>query len=164
MTAMSEETLRRQLYESYKNRARIYHLIFDELCRELGAEQAEAVLKRAIYRRGVEIGAAKFGRFAPDDLAGLKAAFLDGIPDGGRMFQPEVLRSDGETLDIKFHGCPLREAWQESGLPDAEVAALCRIAARIDNGTFEGAGFEFAADTWQPGGEGCCCLHVRRKR
>jgi hypothetical protein len=161
---MSEETLRRQLYESYKNRARIYHLIFDELRRELGAERAEAVLMRAIYRRGEEIGRAKYGQFAPGDLAGLKAAFLDGIPDGGRMFQPEVLHSDAESLDIKFHACPLRESWQESGLSDAEVATLCRIAARIDNGTFEGAGFQFSADTWESGGEGCCCLHIRRKR
>jgi hypothetical protein len=162
MTTMLEETLRRQLYESYKNRARIYYLIFDELRNELGAERAEAVLMRAIYCRGAEIGAAKFARFAPGDLAGLKAAFLDGIPDAGRMFRPEVLHADAESLDIKFHACPLREAWQESGLSDAEVAALCRIAARIDNGTFEGAGFQFSADTWQPGGEGCCCLHIRR--
>jgi L-2-amino-thiazoline-4-carboxylic acid hydrolase len=160
---MSEEALRRELYESYKNRARIYHLIFDELRNEFGADRAEAVLKRAVYRRGVEIGAAKFARFAPHDLAGLKAAFLDGIPDDGRMFQPEVLPSDAEAVDIKFHACPLRESWQESGLSDAEVATLCRIAARIDNGTFEGAGFQFSADTWQPGGEGCCLLHIRRK-
>jgi hypothetical protein len=164
MIAMSEETLRRQLYESYKNRARIYHLIFEELRKELGAEQAEAVLKGAIYRRGVEIGTAKYAEFAPDDLAGLKAAFLDGIPDAGRMFQPEVLRSDADSLDIKFHACPLREAWQASGLPEAEVATLCRIAARIDDGTFDGAGFQFSADTWQPGGEGCCCLHIGRKQ
>jgi hypothetical protein len=160
---MSEETLRRQLYESYKNRARIYRLIFDELRNELGAERAEAVLKRAIYRRGVEIGAANYARFAPDDLAGLKGAFLGGIPDGGRMFQPEVLHSDADGLDIKFHACPLREAWQESGLSPEEVATLCRIAARIDNGTFEGAGFQFSADTWQPGGEGCCRLHIRKR-
>jgi hypothetical protein len=161
MTTMSEETLRRELYESFKNRARIYHLIFDELRNELGAERAEAVLKRAIYRRGAEIGAAKFAQFAPDDLAGLKAAFLDGIPDAGRMFQPEVLHADAEALDIKFHACPLRDAWQASGLLPEEVATLCRIAARIDNGTFEGAGFQFSADTWQPGGEGCCRLHIR---
>ncbi len=160
---MSEETLRRQLYDSYKNRARIYHLVFDELRNELGDERAEEVMKRAIYRRGWEIGPAKYGRFAPDDLAGLKAAFLDGIPDAGRMFQPEVLRADADSLDIKFHACPLREAWEESELPPDEVATLCRIAARIDNGTFEGAGFDFSADTWQPGGEGCCCLHIRRK-
>jgi hypothetical protein len=77
------------------------------------------------------------------------------------MFQPEVLKSDDTGVDIKFHACPLREAWQEAGLPDDEIAAICRIAARIDNGTFEAAGFEFHADTWQPGGDGCCLLHIR---
>lgn len=158
---MSEETLRRQLYDSFKNRAMIYYLIFDELRNELGPEQAEAVLGRAIYRRGAAIGLSKFARFAPSDLSGLKAAFLDGIPDQGRMFQPEVLRSDSDGVDVKFHNCPLRDAWQEAGLSGDEVATLCRIAARIDNGTFEGAGFRFHADTWQPGSEGCCCLHIR---
>ena len=161
---MSEETLRRQLYDSFKNRAMIYYLIFDELRAELGAERAEAILTRAIYRRGLQIGSSKFARFAPCDLAGLEGAFLDGIPDERRMFQPEILRSGAEGVDIKFHACPLREAWQEAGLPDDEVATLCRIAARIDNGTFEGAGFGFSADTWQPGGEGCCRLHIRLKK
>jgi hypothetical protein len=158
---MSEETLRLQLYESFKNRALIYHLIFDELRRELGIERAEAILGAAIYRRGEAAGVSKFAQFAPRDLAGLKTAFLDGIPDDGQMFQAEVLRSDDDGLDIKFHACPLREAWQEAGLPDDEVAMLCRIAAKIDNGTFEAAGFEFSADTWQPNSAGCCCLHIR---
>ena len=31
------------------------------------------------------------------------------------------------------------------------------------NGTFEGAGFGFSADTWQPNAEGCCRLHIRRR-
>jgi hypothetical protein len=158
---MSDETLRRQLYDSYKNRARIYYLIYDELRGECGEERAADVLSRAIYRRGEEIGREKFARFAPHDLEGLKTAFLAGIPDEGRMFQPEVLRSDADGVDIKFHGCPLRDAWQEMDLPEEEVAAICRIAARIDNGTFEAAGFQFRAETWQPGGDGCCLLHIR---
>src|SRR5438105_2716579 len=37
-----------------------------------------------------------------------------------------------------------------AGLRDADIAALCRIAGRVDNGTFEAAGFEFAADTALP--------------
>jgi hypothetical protein len=158
---MSEEDeLRRQLYDSFKNRALLYYLIFDELRGEIGEEKAERVLGRAIYRRGQQNGR-KFARFGPADLAGLKRVFLGGIADGGRMFQPEVLTDEPERLDIKFHRCPLREAWQEIGLSDDEVATLCRIAARIDNGTFDAAGFTFTADTWQPGGEGCCRLHVR---
>jgi hypothetical protein len=55
----------------------------------------------------------------------------------------------------------LKDAWREAGLPDADVARLCQIAGRIDNGTFEAAGFEFSADTWQPGRDGCCSLHIR---
>lgn len=157
---MSQESLRQQLYDSFKNRAILYYLIFDEMRSELGADRAEEILKRAIYRRGAQKGE-KYARFAPGDLEGLKASFLGGIPDEGRMFQPEVTRSDAEALDIKFHGCPLRDAWMELGLSEEEVATMCRIAARIDNGTFESAGFQFSADTWQPGGEGCCYLHIR---
>jgi hypothetical protein len=39
--------------------------------------------------------------------------------------------------------------------------ALCRLAAQVDHGMFEAAGFGFHADTYQPCGEGCCFLHVR---
>jgi hypothetical protein len=157
---MSEEVLRKQLVESFKNRAILYYLIFDEMRSEVGAEKAEQIMTRAIYRRGVQKGE-KYAPFAPDNLAGLRDAFVGGSPADGALFQPEVLRCEPDGLDVKFHGCPLRDAWLESGLPDEEVATLCRIAARVDNGTFESAGFDFSADTWQPGGEGCCYLHIR---
>ena len=155
-----EDELRRQLYDSFKNRAMLYWLIFEEMRAEVGEEKVEQVMSRAIYRRGRQNGE-KYARFGPADLTGPKQAFLGGIPDGGRMFSPEVLADQPDRLDIKFHRCPLREAWQEAGLPDEDVAKICRIAARVDNGTFEAAGFEFSADTWKPGGEGCCYLHIR---
>jgi hypothetical protein len=158
---MDEDKLRAQLYDSFKNRAVIYYLIYDELRRELGAARAEESLSRAIYRRGQEKGREKYARFAPDDLTGLKAKFLAGLPDDGKMFRPEIVHGDAERLDIKFHACPLREAWMEAGLPEDEVATLCRIAAHVDKGTFTEAGFRFNIDTWQPGGEGCCFLHIR---
>lgn len=157
---MSEEKLREQLYDSFKNRAILYYLIFDEMRQELGAEKAEEIMKRAVYKRGEEKGL-RFAEFGPGNLEGLKQAFLGGIPDDGHMFEPEIIRNEPQALDIKFHRCPLREAWVEAGLPEDDVATLCRIAARIDNGTFEAAGFGFHADTWKPGGEGCCYLHIR---
>jgi len=160
MTMSREEQLRQELYESNANRAAIYALIYDELCEQLGAERAESLMMRAIERRGRQKGAA-YVQYGPDDLAGLKKAFLEGIPDEGRMFQPEILCDDGERLDVKFHACPLKSAWQEMDLPEEKVATLCRIAARVDNGTFEAAGFRFEAETYQPGGDGCCRLHIR---
>ena len=155
-----EARLREQLYGSFKNRALLYRAIFDELRSELGEPRAAELMKRAIYRRGTEIGRV-FAKYGHADVLGLKDAFLAFIPDGGRMFAPEVVRADAAGVDIKFHRCPLKEAWLEAGVAEADVATLCHIAGRVDNGTFEAAGFEFAADTWTPGGEGCCFLHLR---
>ena len=70
------------------------------------------------------------------------------------MFQPELLRCDLDGVDIKFQSGPLKQAFQATGLSDGEVA-------NVDNGRFEGAGFEFSAEIWSPGAEGCCLLHIR---
>lgn len=157
---MAEAELREQLYAAFKNRALIYRELFDVLRQEFGEARAAELMGRAIYRRGLALGQ-RFSRYAPRDLAGLKAAFLAGIPDGGAMFAPQVERCDEHGLDIKFHRCPLKEAWLEAGLAEAEVAKLCAIAAQIDYGTFTGAGFTFSAETWEPGKDGCCQLHIR---
>jgi hypothetical protein len=141
----------------------MYWHVFDELRRALGEPQAVALLARAIEARGREIGRA-FARHGPSDLAGLRDAFLAAVPDGGRMFDPLVERCDAAGLDIRLRRCPLQDAWREAGVPAADIATLCRIAGRVDNGTFESAGFEFSADTWQPGRDGCCHLHVRPGR
>jgi hypothetical protein len=156
----SEERLRAQLYGAFKHRALLYYRIFDEMRRALGEEQATEILSRAIYARGTEIGAA-FARHGPADMAGLRDAFVATIPDEGRMFAADVERCDARALDITLQQCPLKDAWLEAGVPEGDVARLCGIAGRIDNGTFEAAGFEFWADTWQPGRDGCCHLHIR---
>src|SRR5262245_13395856 len=152
---MSAEKLRQQLYNAYANRAHIYHLLFNELLAEFGAAKAAELMGRAIYQRGVQ-NATKYASFAPRDLDGLRQAFVGNLPDDGAMFAPEVRRGDAEGLDIKFHRCPLRQAWLDAGLPQEEVATLCGIAAQVDRGMFEAAGFQFHAETYQPGSEGCC--------
>jgi hypothetical protein len=156
---MSDESLRRQLDAQIRNRALIYMTTFDALSEEVGEAKAEAIMRRAIYNRGCQVGAA-FKAFAPGDMAGLHDAFITGIPDEGRAFQPEVRRCDAGGLDIKFHACPLKQAWVDAGVDDARLETLCRIAGIIDNGTFEEAGFSFAAETWTKGDPGCCFLHI----
>lgn len=157
---MNEDTLRQQLRDSFKNRAILYYLIFDELRQELGAGQAEALMKRAVYRRGEQVGR-RFAEFGPADLAGLRDAFLANMPDDGRLFEPQVVRCDREGLDVQLEACPLKAAWEELGLDEQDRVTMCRIAGEIDKGTFEAAGFRFAPDTWQPGRSGCCHLHIR---
>jgi hypothetical protein len=157
---MSEKELRKNLYAAFKNRAMMYHQIFVELRKELGEEKAAAILKRGIYNRGLETGK-QLAQYAPSDMEGIKTAFVGLDPDSGNMFKAEVLRCDSGGVDIKFRGCPLRDAWQEAGLSDEETAKICAIAAAVDIGTFEGAGFEFHADTWKPEQGNCCYLHIR---
>lgn len=152
---------RRDLVAQMKNRALIYLEMYDVLAEELGAARAEDLLTRAIYRRGRSAGAA-LAKFGPADLAGLRDAFLAGVPGGTELFRPEVRRDDGEGLEIQLHGCPLKEAWREAGLPQDKVETLCRIAGAVDKGLFEGAGFRFENRTWTPGDEGCCFLSIRR--
>ncbi|MHB0960125.1 MAG: L-2-amino-thiazoline-4-carboxylic acid hydrolase [Pirellulaceae bacterium] len=156
---MTEQELRKQLYASYKHRAMLYYLIFDELRQAMDESQAIEVMQRAIRRRGEVLGQ-QFASFAPGDLAGLSQAFLAAIPDEGRMFSAQVEHCDEERLDIILQTCPLKDAWQEAGLDDRETAIMCRIAAAIDEGTFEGAGFSFSAETWERGRGGCCHLHI----
>jgi hypothetical protein len=150
---------RRDLIAQMKNRALIYMEMYDVLAEELGAARAEALLTKAIYRRGRNAGAA-LAKYAPADLAGLREAFLAHVPGGDGIFRPEVLRADARRLEIQLHGCPLKDAWREAGLPDEKVATLCRIAGAVDKGLFEGAGFAFENRTWTPGASGCCFLKV----
>ena len=156
-----ENTLRSQLWASFKNRAMVYLEVYRVLEEELGAERAAALLEKAIYRRGCEIGR-QFERFGPGDLAGLKEAFLGILPDDGKVFEPEVIACDDSRLEIQLCRCPLKEAWQEAGLDEAQVARMCEIAGVVDNGTFEAAGFRFRSETWQPGRSGCCHLFIEK--
>jgi hypothetical protein len=157
---VTDNELRRQLRASFKNRAILYYLIYDELRNEVGAERAEQILKRAIYRRGEQIGQ-QFTAYGPDDLPGLRDAFLAIIPDEGRMFDPQVQQCSDSCLEIHLCSCPLKDAWEELALDESERETMCRIAGEIDKGTFEAAGFCFEPDTWRSGREGCCHLQIR---
>ena len=144
---MSTDNLRNELQASFKNRAVLYYLIFDELRQEFGEQQAIAVLKRAISRRGQQVGQ-QFRKFAPGNLAGLKDAFLGIIPDEGRMFDPQVVECSAESLVIHLNACPLKEAWEALDLNDHDKRVMCEITGEIDKGTIEAASFTFEPDTW----------------
>jgi hypothetical protein len=157
---MSQDEMRQHLINAIKSRALFYWAFYQEFSAEIGPEKTAEIMKRAIYKRGIEIGKA-FGKFAPGDMAGLKDAFVDNVPDPEATFNPLVERCDAAGIDIQLQSCPLRDAWKEAGLTDAEIELMTHIAGRVDNGTFEGAGFEFSADTWKSGASGCCHLHIR---
>lgn len=155
------EELREALVGQMKKRAMVYYYIYKELSLEVGSKKAAQILKRAIFKCGLDVGKV-LAEHAPSDLPGLKEAFMEKVvPYDGSMFAPEIISCDSKELNIKFHRCPLKEAYLEAGLSEDETATMLEIAAQVDYGTFEGAGFRFHAETWQPGKEGCCHLHVK---
>jgi L-2-amino-thiazoline-4-carboxylic acid hydrolase len=147
---------------SIRNRALFYKAVFDEMRAELGEAKAADLLRRAIYKRGLEVGK-PFARFAPDDFAGLKDAFLAFVPGGDAVFAPKVEHCDKDGLRLRLGRCPLRDAWQEMGLSTGEVEQLCRIAGAVDEGTFAAAGFAIRNTTWKEGQPGCCQLTITRR-
>lgn len=159
MTARLDDETRALLRRSFAMRAEAYAHLFDVLRERFGTEQALAIGMEATQRMGTAMGA-KLAKHGPDDLAGLCDAFLGGIIDRDAMFGPEVRRCDAHALEIKFHRCPLKQAWEEAGRSAEDLQLLCRMAGAIDRGLFEAAGFTFAGSTWQPGETGCCTLRV----
>ena len=154
------EVLARELEESFRNRALLYWSIYDELRREVGAERAEAILGRAIERRGEAAGAALFGSLTERTPAAVARAFLAVSPNGGTMYPHEVQRDPDGAVHVKVTRCPLKDAWTEAGLGSDDLRTICRVAGRFDTGCFGAAGVAFSADTWVPGAAGCCHLHL----
>jgi L-2-amino-thiazoline-4-carboxylic acid hydrolase len=147
---------------SIRNRALFYKAIYDEIRAEFGEKRATDILRRAIYKRGLEIGK-PFARFAPGDFEGLKEAFLRFVPGGDAVFAPKVEHCDSDSLQIRLGRCPLRDAWQAMGLSTEEVEHLCHIAGAVDEGTFAAAGFAVKNTTWKDGRPGCCHLTITRR-
>lgn len=126
---------------AFENRAMIYAYMLEELESEIGLEKAVDVMKRAIYRRGTDVGR-KYKKAAEScDLSEVGKLFVEGSPSGGALFEPAVDReADEQSIIMRMTACPLVDAWQAAGYDEKRVDLLCEIAAAVDYGTFEGAG------------------------
>jgi L-2-amino-thiazoline-4-carboxylic acid hydrolase len=153
--------LHNALQEANEARGHLYLALLRVLERRFGREAAVAAMREALRDWGRHLGRG-LAHHAPDDFDGLACDFVH-APDGGRMFQPAVHRCDSTGIDTQMMSCPLKRAWQDAGLPDADIALLCSVASEADRGTMEAAGFGLDIETWQPGGTGCCVLRIRRR-
>lgn len=152
------EQSRSETRSAFENRALMYAYIYDELVKEMGDVRARDLMKRAIHRRGLEIGRAYRDAAAAGDLAEVARIFCETSPCGGALFEPAVDEGpEGGRVVLRMTACPLVDAWREAGYGPAEVDCLCEIAAAVDEGTFAGAGLElrFLQRAAQPGGDRC---------
>ncbi len=152
------EKSRRETRAAFENRALMYAYIYDELEAEVGEERATEIMKRAIRRRGVEIGQKYREPAEAGNLDEVARIFCEGSPADGSLFEPGVEEEPAEgRLVLRMTGCPLVDAWEAAGYDEAYVDHLCEVSAEVDHGTFEGAGLElsFLDRKAVPGSEKC---------
>ncbi|TLM99442.1 MAG: hypothetical protein FDZ75_00020 [Actinobacteria bacterium] len=157
------EVSRAETRAAFENRAVLYAYLFDELESELGVERATEVMKRAIYRRGLDVGRAYREAAEAGDLEEVARLFADRSPQQGALFEPGVEEpAEGGRIVIRMTGCPLAEAWRDAGYQPERVDLLCEIAAAVDEGTFAAAGLELAfLDRQGCVGSDRCLLELR---
>jgi len=131
------------LMNEIKNRASIYIHIYRELSKEVGAEKASEILKRALYNRGKEKGIQLAGKIGKPDLNKLAIAFMEGKADMD-AFGHEVIEVQADHVVLRLNRCPLVEAWDEAGLSPEDQTRMCDIAYQVDFGKFETAGYKLA--------------------
>jgi hypothetical protein len=127
---------------SFENRAYMYAYIYEELEQAMGREAAVELMKRAIYRRGLEVGRKYAAAAERGDMIEVGSIFCSGSPCDGGMFEPGIEEREDGRVVLRMTACPLVDAWRAIGLPAEEIDTLCEIAAAVDEGTFEGAGLD----------------------
>ncbi|MGV8082030.1 MAG: L-2-amino-thiazoline-4-carboxylic acid hydrolase [Coriobacteriia bacterium] len=151
---------------AFETRAHMYAQIYLAFAEELGAEKTAELMKRGIYRRGLEVGRKYRGAAEAGDLEAVGRIFCEGSPCGGTLFEPGVEEISEGRIVLRMTACPLVEAWRKEDLTAEQIDQLCEIAAAVDEGTFEGAGLdlEFADRLGKEGSRRCLLdLRVREK-
>jgi hypothetical protein len=156
LTAALEKS-RAETRSAFENRAFMYAYLYEELAEELGRDRAVEIMKRAIYRRGLEVGRKYAEAAESGDLAEVGRIFVEGSPCEGAFFEPAIEELEEGRLVLRMCACPLENAWRTLGLPAEEIDTLCEIAAAVDEGTFEGAGLDltFLDRLGKPGSTRC---------
>jgi hypothetical protein len=146
---------------AFETRALMYAAIYEELAREIGPQQAATVMKRAIHKRGLEVGLKYREAASAGDLDEVGRIFVEGSPVGGALFTPGIEERGQDVVVLRMTSCPLVDAWKAQGLDDAAIDVLCEIAAAVDEGTFESAGLELTfLDRLGKAGSDRCLLRL----
>ena len=75
----------------------------------------------------------------------------------------EVAAVDEDRLNLRYHYCPLVNAWQKLGCTDDEIRRLCDIAMDGDRGIADSMGYQFELTKAIARGDDVCTVNFLRK-
>ena len=112
-----------------EDRATYLFFLLKEMEKAVGPEEAERLAGQAVYRYGQTKGQ----RMAPLDTP---ADFIAHQMRPGRqeIFDKEAIEAGEARGEIRFHYCPLVEAWERLGATPEEISRLCDVAMQGDHG------------------------------
>ncbi len=115
----------------------------------------EKILRAAVARTGCLHGAVIRGKLTkPVELDKFADAFL--TPVAIKTFEMEFRKKTKDTLEIRFHYCPLVAGWLKTGIPVGDIPKLCDIAMDGDRNIAKTAGVSFSlGKTIAAGGSVC---------
>jgi hypothetical protein len=157
----SDQDHNTKLYNAIKDRGTAYLMVFRELERRYGQDEAISVMRSASRAHGETIGAS-LACFAPSDFRGMAHSFA--MSPDEVTFAPDIRRLDDTGLEVKMMACPIKDAWVDAGCTDDEICTLLYCASALDEATIEAAGFDYAIELWAPGKDGCCLTKITEKQ
>ncbi len=125
MTNETTEAVRRAI----EDRATYLFFLLEEMEKAVGPEEAERLASRAIYQYGQTKGQRMGNLDTP-------AYFIAHQMRPGRqeIFDKEAIEAGEARGEVRFHYCPLVEAWKRLGATPEELSRLCDIAMQGDHG------------------------------
>jgi hypothetical protein len=112
-----------------------------EAAKESGVD-GEQILRSAVARTGCLHGRLIKEKLSePVKLNEFADIFL--TPLGIKTFEMEIKTKTEDTLEIRFHYCPLVSGWLKAGIPAEDIPKLCDVAMEGDRNIAKtvGAGF-----------------------
>lgn len=141
-----------------EDRAAYLYFLLKEMQAALGAEAAAEVAARAIFRYGQAKAKAMPTMRSPVDFVRHQMR-----PGRREIFDKEVAEETPERSEVRFHYCPLVQAWKRLGASDAELSLLCDIAMQGDFGMVSGSPFTLRIAGSIARGDECCRLVLEAK-
>ena len=112
-----------------KDRATYLFFLLKGMEEAAGPEEAERLASRAIYQYGQTKGQRMGSLDTPADFIAHQLR-----PGRQEIFDKEAIEAREARGEIRFHYCPLVNAWKRLGATSEELARLCDIAMQGDHG------------------------------
>lgn len=125
-----------------------------EAAKESGVD-GEQILRSAVTQTGCLHGKLIKEKLAePVKLKEFADIFL--TPLGIKTFEMEIKSKTKDTLEIRFHYCPLVSGWLKAGIPVEDIPKLCDIAMDGDRNIAKTAGVGFSLGKTIAAGNNTC--------